>query len=548
MDKTENKMGHRLCARYDNLWASQGSFRSLWQDAADYIMPRKGNIETIVSSGESQTRQIFDSSPGEYAQVFAAGMVSQLTPAGQIWARYAAPEGAPSEEKAWMDKCTRIAMRIIHASNFYEGWHEEETDAGIFGSSLMLTDAGKDGENPINVIHIPVGTFVWAEGSNGRVDQIYRHFEWTAHQIVEKWPDAALPDDLVEAVDSDPSKKWKVIHGVYPRKKKDVMEGETIGSKRPWASDYVLHEGKVELEEDGYYDWPYSAGRLFKSNGETYGRGPGIQAEPEIKMVNRIRKSMLIGLEKMVSPGWLMPEDSSFVPDNRADGITYWDSSDPNNKPEQVQLNNRVDLARVEIEDVRGGISRAFFNPMFQMLTTNVEQKREKTAFEVAQMVQEKLVLFSPIFSRTVQEKLNPFMNRVFMLLYRGGHFPDPPQSIIDAGGVYEYKIEYVSKIALAIKAAINNSLAMLIELVGAVAEFDESAPHVVNWRKAMRDVSENHGIPDEWIRDDEEIDGIMNSIREANAQAAAPEQAEQMASAAQKLGPKAQQKVAAQL
>lgn len=548
MDATKTN-AQIVCAKYDNLWTAQSSFRSLWQDAADYIMPRKGNIETIISAGEAQTAQIYDSSPTEFANIFAAGMVSQLTPPGQIWARYAAPEFASSEEKAWMDSCSRVAMRIIHASNFYEGWHEDQTDAGIFGSSLMLTDTVEDDEDsPINVIHVPVGTFCWAEGASGKVTQVYRHFEWTAYQIMDKWPDAPITDEMKKAKDDDPSRKWKVIHAVYKRIKNLSMEGETVARKRPWASEYVLHETKLMLEEGGYYEWPYSAGRLLKSNGETYGRGSGIQGLSDIKMLNRIKKSSLIAREKMVEPPWLMPEDSAYRPDNRANGVTYWDASDVNNKPEQVLLNNRLDLADNEIADVRGIISRAFYVPMFQMLTTNAEMKREKTAFEVASMLQEKLVLFAPIFSRTIQEKLNPFMHRVFMVLYRGGYFPAPPQSVMNSGGVYSYKIEYVSKIALAIKASITNSLAMLIELVTAIAPYDESAPHVVNWRVALREVTQNEGVPEKWIRDDEEVDDIMNAIRQADAQAAAPQAAEQMASAAQKLGPKAQQKAMAQM
>lgn len=535
-------LGSKIVGRFEQLWSEQHNFRSEWQDCADYIMPRKGQIEEKRSPGERQTAQIFETTAETAADTFGAGIVSSVTPPGQVWARYKAPDDAPADEREWLDKCSRVIMRLMHSSNWYEAWHEDATDAGIFASSLTLVEETKDdAEEPFNFAHVPTGFFVWDEDDEGMVSEIYRCFEWTKAQVCMKWPDAC---ELESLKDAKPDVKFKVIHAIYKRKVADVMPGYTVGSKRPVASVYVLEQGKHELENTGYYEWPAMAGRLKKSNGEVYGRGPGVQALPEIKLINRQEKSKLIVTEKLASPGWLMPEDASYTPDNRADGITYWDVSNPANKPEQVELKNRLDWLINDIADRRERINGKFYVDMWKMLTNMEEMKREKTAFEVAQMLQEKLKLFSPIFGRMVREKLDPMMRRVFGIALRKGLLPEPPLSVIE-NGISNYKIEYVSKIALAIRAAINENMAVLVELVERVAQFDESAPLVVNWRKAIRDVSGNQGIPAEWLRDDEEVDGIMAELQQRHAAEQAPDAAQKMATAAEKLGPSAQRKVA---
>lgn len=544
---TPDKKALAILARHNRLKSEQSNFRTLWQDAADYIMPRKGNIETRNTPGQEQTRQLYDTTAEEAALVFAAGLLSNLTPAGELWARFTAKEDAPQEEKDWLDECTQRAIRIVHSSNFYLGWHEDCLDAGIFGSSLLFVEESAKGV--INVVNVPVGTFTWCENANGMVDTIHREFHYTASQAVERWGYEKLPEIIQKAADDEmgKDKRFTFVHAVYPRAKGEWREGLVDGKLRRFASCYVCVECSAIVEEGGYYENPYAAGRLLRSNNECYGRGPGIQVLPEIKLLNRMEQDLLLGLEKLVNPPWLMPEESAYRPDNRPNGVTYYDASNPNGKPEQMQLNNRIDMGEQKTEQKRGRIRSAFHVDMFQMLSNVDQMKREKTAFEVSQLIQEKLVLFSPIFARVVHEKLNPFMERLFGVCMRAGVFPPPPESVIQRG-VLDYEVEYVSKIALAIRAAVNNSLAVMMQLVTEMAQFDPSVVHVIKWREAARDVMSNQGFPAKWRRSDDEVDAIMQGIQQSQMQAMLPDAADKLAGAAQKLGPKGQAAAAAMM
>lgn len=545
MEGTNSNLAQHIIQRHGAMKGAQSNWRVTWQTCADYIRPRKGNINTVVSPGSDQFNNIYDTTAGDSADIFAAGVLSQLTPAGELWARMAAKEDASQDEKDWWDECSQRMMRVIHSSNFYLAWHEDLDDAGIFGTSNIFVEESE--KSVVNFVHTPLGSFTIAEDAEGMVDTVFREWEWTARQCEQKWGREALSEVMVKCLESsapgDVDRKFSIIHAVYPRAKKDTREGEVVGKLRPIASCYVDVAGQHVMDEGGYYEMPHCCGRLMRSNGELYGRAPGTDKMPNIKLVNRMVLDLLLALEKQVKPGWLMPDDNTTVPDNRPNGVTYWDASNPNNKPEQVRNEGRVDFAQNAIESQQGVIRDGFHVRMFQMLSNVDQMKREKTAFEVSQLIQEQLVLFSPLFARITQEKLNQLLRRVFGICMRAGVFSPPPPSVVQKG-VLEYEVEYVSRIALAIRAAEDNSLMVMMQLVAEMMNFDPSAVHVFKWRDALRRSASNKGFPTALIRSDEEVDQIMAGIQQQQQAAMAPQMLEQVAGAAQKAGPRAQAKL----
>lgn len=532
---------NQIIARHNALLEGMTNWKNLWDDAANYIMPHKGNITSVVSPGEEQTNEVYDSTAEESLLVFAAGLVSQMVPPGELWFRYEpADENSSEPIRAWFDDCTQRAAKAIYSSNFYMAIHEDFLDAGFCGTSNTYLEEGRN--NRLNFCNVPIGTYCIAENSEGIVDTVSREWMWTAKQAAEQWGEEKLTKSLREALSSKDAsgygKKFKFIHSVYPRRKKDTKPGQVEGKLRPIESVYVCVEDSMVIEESGFYEMPYAVSRVMRSRNEVWGRGPGTQILPEVRMLNRMEMDLLIATEKHVGPSWLMPDDSAYRPDNRPNGITYWDASNPNNKPERIQEVSRLDYGENKTEQKRKRIRSAFFADMFQMLSSSQEMKREKTAFEVAQMIQEKLVLFSPMFARLVQEKLNPLLERVFAVMLREGMFTPPPEGLEGT----DYEISYVSKIALAIKAAQNNSLMELLQIANAMVPFDQSVASVVNWRKAFRDVARNRGTSADWMRTDEEVDQMISDMQKAAAAQQAANTAKTMSETAKNLGPQAQQ------
>jgi hypothetical protein len=520
------------------------NFEVRWDDCARYIMPRKGDILTKNTPGEQQTINLYDSTAEEAAGIFAAGMMTHIMPAGEKWFRLQPKKRDASDEwKEWYDQATDIAVDAIYSSNFYLTAHEDCLDAGVFGTSVYLCEEGK--RQKLNFINIPVGTFAVEEDCEGIVDTVGREWKWTARQAAQKWGREKLGKQQSSALNSadanGANRTFTYLHFVEPRADSGYDGGPAVGTKRPIRSVYICIEDKQVIEESGYYSMPYFCSRLLRSNNEVYGRGPGIQVMPEIKLVNAMERDILTWTELMGNPPWIAPDDMSAQIDNRPGGVTYWDATEIKNKPEQLQLKGRVDLAEQKTEQKRNRIRRAFYNDLFQMLTNMDEQKREKTAYEVQQMVAEKLLLFSPLFARYVVEKLNPMLARVVDILARNGLLTPPPE---DADGA-EYEITYVSKIALAIKSAENQAFATMLQLIGAAAELDPAARNVVRIAEGVREIGRNVGMPSRLLRTDREVKQITDQQMQAAAAAQQAQTAEMATRSVKNLGPEAQAKAA---
>lgn len=535
-------LADQIIARHSALKSDASNFFTEYQDCADYIMPRRGGIITQRSPGSPQTVQLFDRTAGKANLICAAGLLSQLTPPGELWAKFAPEdEEASEEQRAWFDRATQVVFDELHRSNFYLALHEAFLDLGCFCTANVLLDAGTLGEL-LNYRHVPVGSYVIAVNNLGRIDTVLREWKWTARQAAQEFGEKALGPEMLKALrandQASQNRPFTFLHAVYPRAKDEARDGPVEGSLRPIASIFVCVEDKTVMKEDGYYEMPEAVCRMFTSNGEAYGRGPGIDALPAIRLLNRKVYDLTLALEKGVNPSWLAPEDAAYRPDNRPNGVTYWDASNPANKPEQLESKARVDWVVQSIQEDRELIREEFFVDMFQMLNRPDVLKRERTAFQIAEMLQEKLLLFAPFFARITQEMLSPLLTRTFAIMAREGRLPDLPADIVD--GV-RFRIVYTSKIAAAIKAAQDNAIVDMLQLCSLMQPFDQSVSLVVNWRKAYRNAARNRGVSAEVIRSDDEVDEMVAQMQRAEAAMREAELAKKTSEAARNLGPEAQ-------
>lgn len=538
---TTTDLATKTLARWEAMKSTRFNWMIRWDDCARYISPRKGNILTKYTPGQDQTINLYDTTAEEALGIFAAGCLTHIVPAGEKWFRFEPKtKNASPSLKEWLDQVSDIAIDVLVSSNFYLGIHEDFLDAGCFGTSCLLAEEGK--KAALNFVNIPVGTFAIDENDEGMVDTVAREFKWTARQAEQRWGRDALGPNVKAALDDKNPSMWNktftFVHFVEPRKDANYKGGLVAAHLRPIASLYVCVEDTCVVDEGGYYSMPYFTSRLLRSNNEVYGRGPGIQTLAEIRLVNAMERDLLIGVEKMVNPPWLAPDDTSSVIDGRPNGITYYDSTTPTNKPEQLQLKNRIDLGEQKTEQKRQRIRRAFYNDLFQLLTNMDEQRREKTAYEVQQMVAEKLLLFSPLFARFVMEKLNPMLERVVDVLARSGMLPPMPA---DVGQGAQYEIVYTSKIALAIKAAENQAFATMMTLIEQAAALDPAIVNIVKWNDGIRRVARNVGLPSSLIRTDREAAKLTAAQQQAAKQQQAAQTGELATRAVKNLGPQAQ-------
>lgn len=533
-----------IISRYDRLKSERSNFDILWDSAARYILQTRGNILTKLSPGQPQMDEIYDTTATEAAETGAAGFVTHIMPAGEKWFRLSPKRRkggatASSEESAWLDALCDETMEALIGSNFYREIQTDARDGMVFGTSNIFIEE-RDGEPSFT--NFPVGSYVIEENDKGQVDTVLREWRWTARQAALRWGEEVLGKQLRAALKSPTgsSKKFTFIQLIEPRQGVNYKGGLVSQELRPVRCVYVSREDMKVLAEDGYYEMPALVSRLEKSNDEDYGRGPGVQALPEIRLINTMKLDLITSVELQIKPPWLVPNEADIDGvENVPDGLTFY-SGGKENAPSQLTPKNQVGIADAKtlLDEMREHVRRMFWNDMFKLLTNQQEMSREKTAYEVQQMIAEKLVLFSPIFSRYVSERLNPLIERVVAIVIRSGRMPPPPPGIIENGG---YEITYTSKIALALKSAENQSIATITALLGQLAQFDANCLDIVNLPEAVRRVAHNIGLPAALIRSEAEAAEIAAARAQQQQAMQAAQLAEQGAGAVQKMGPDAQ-------
>jgi len=556
----------QIITRNSALKSKAQNWRTLWQECADYALPRKGAITTQRVEGQKLTTQIFDTTACGSLGVFAAGLLAHLTPNGEIWARLVSSEREPDEDLArWFDEESAALMEELHSSNFYVALHEAFISLGCFGTAAVLLEEGRR-HFDFNFAEVVPGSFAIAEDHEGVVDTVFREWKWTARQAAQQWGEERLGPKLRKILSSengrDIDREFTFLHAVFPRAVSDrshygdalagasspnAGEGEEVRSGfvdakfRRFASVYVSVEDRHIIEEGGYYEMPYAVCRLLTSSGEVYGRGPISEVMPDIKLINLVVRDMLLAIEKALNPPAIVAEDSGVRLDLRPGGVTTWDATNPANKPEFLQMPARIDVSEEWVRQTRERIQRACFVDMFHMLNRPEVANKEKTATEVNAMMQEKMPSFSPIFAQVTKELLSPLLQRAFAMRLRSGRASEPPQSVVE-GGSADYKITFAGRIAQEIKATQDQGSMQVINLAGMLAQIDPNVLLVVNWQKRFRSMARNWGLPVEDIRTEEEVAEIMQAQAEAAQEAQEADQMQAHTSAVKNLGPSAQE------
>ena len=127
-------------------------------------------------------------------------------------------------------------------------------------------------------------------------------------------------------------------------------------------------------------------------------------------------------------------------------------------------------------------------------------------------------------------ELSNGLLRRCISILGRGGNLPPVPPELVGQ----EYEIEYISKLALALKIIEVQALAKGIEVLAPMME--EHPDMADNWDtdEIARGVPERLGWPVDFVRDIEKRD----EIREARAEQEQADKAAMLAIEAAKVAP----------
>ena len=526
--------GQEIISRFDAMKSNRGTWETMWQEISDNVLGRR-NFTSSVTPGSKKMPNVFDTTAVISLNLLSAALHSLLTNSETKWFELRTEDPGymeVPEAKQWLEVVSDRMLNLFARpqANFTPQIHEAYFDLIGFGTGcFFVEDRGPQG--PLFSAR-PLAEIFLAESAEGRVDTVYRRFELTNRQAVQMFGEKKVEKAFKSAKTGKPDATREYMHCVMPNEER--VYGNVDYTGMPWASYYVDMDEKEIIDEGGYHEMPYMTPRWEKDAGEIYGRGPGVTALADAKMLNEISKTTLKGAQKKVDPPMFVPHDG-IVSNMRMvpGGVNVVDSSffgqTRGNPVSFAQSTADVGLG-VEMEERRArNVKRAFHHELLQLF-----EDPRMTATQVIELSRTAQRLLSPTLGRQQVELLEPLVERVFGIGMRNFMFPPPPPEMQGA----EIKIDYVSPVARAQKAGESQAVIETFSVAHQLAPADPSILDNLDSDQAIRFIAESKGIPARMLRDPRAVAAQREARAEAQQAQDQLDQAAQMGEMAKNLGP----------
>jgi hypothetical protein len=460
----------RLQQRLTSLRAERSSWMSHWEELASYLLPRSGRfVQSDRNRGERRHNSIYDNTGTRAVRVLGAGMQAGMTSPARPWfALKAANKELNKAEpvRLWLSEVTQLLRDVFARSNTYRALHAGYEELGVFGTSAKLMDA--DFDSIIHHTSLTAGEYCIAVNGKGEVDTLYRECDKTVYELVALFGRDACSTTVQNLYDRGALDQWvPVIHAIEPRTARDPS---VPGPKNmAWRSCYfeaAAPKGQY-LRDSGFKRFPGLVSRWAVTPGDIYGTSPAMDALGDVKQLQheQKRKAQAIDYQTMPPLQAPMAMRSSMV-DMVPGGITFADAASPSGGIKSL-FEARLDLSHLllDIQDVRERVNAAFFADLFLMLA-NSSDTTQRTAAEIAERHEEKLLMLGPTTERQHNEELQPLVEGAFQYLVEAGVVPLPPQEL--AG--MELQVEYTGLLAQAQRAVGINSVDRFVGSLGVIA------------------------------------------------------------------------------
>lgn len=376
--------------------------------------------------GTQQNTRVYDTTAVESVKKFVSKIHDSMTPPQTQWgylevetSMFEDPEGAdlPMIQQAQLilDKYMRQLFSYIHASNFDVAVNECYYDLCI-GTSALVINQYTD-EQPFLCTSIPMDKLAIEEAVNQRIETWFR--TWQNLKIAElktRWPKVELSPDLISDLSAD-------IDAVV----KNIYEGVAYFPNSPknylycvWADNALLYTEWLETN-------PGIIWRFQKTNNETWGRGPVMEALPSIISLNEIARIELASANLNTFRPYMGFTDTVFNPYTfRLEPFTIIPIA-PIGTGGQVPLiplqgSYDIQIGQFTVQDLRLQIKTLLFadEPQDSMGV------QPQTAYELSLRQQNLAQKIGPLFSRLQHEFLWPVLKRFAYILHNMGKLPYP--------------------------------------------------------------------------------------------------------------------------
>ena len=482
-------------------------FNDLWEQVRLFVNPkREALLDKNVVGDPNINRRIYDSTAIQASTKLASGLYSyNISPIQTEWFAFQSPDYAMQvndEVSLWFNILNNTTMQELMASNFLLEMHLYMQDVVTYGTGCVYV--GHDiRDNNLTFKAFPIGSYGFDVDEKGYPSTVYVKFEKTATQMVEKFGVENVSKDVRKAFHKEQRegvcKKFTVWHIVGRRSKEN-----TLSKLRPKTSKdydfysiYFEQDSQVIIPMGGYRTQPYIVSRFFNKTGERFGRSPATECMAEIKDANAFRHLIKYATSSYVKPPLFVPEGGVFdlrKLSTEAGAKNTYNPTLGGDKPFYLTQQGNMPIAWQDLNEIRDVIKQAFFWEMFDALGN----RKNMTALEVSERIEQQLELFSPTQGRLQVECFKPLLTRVAGIVSEMGKIPPPPNIFLEKP---DYEIVYRSKLAMSIRNIQSAGLTKTMGLCEPLMAMNPQLMDNFNTDKIVREVGMNENMPTEWFK-----------------------------------------------
>lgn len=503
-----------LIKRAERMKSDRSTFESHWREINDYLYPDGDQFIETTTPGAKLRQKVLDNTGEQAGEQLTAALGGLGTNPATDWMGLRAVDDGLNRDRdvsIWLADASARMLNVFRSarSGFQPNQHEKNLDLVYLGSAgMFIPDVPTVG--PVFRTY-PLPQLYFDENHEGRVDTVYRWYKLTARQAVQQWgKNVGVKVGAAAETANRQDELFEFLHCVEPRTDRDP--GKIDRLNKPIQSAAVSVADKHLIEIGGFDEMPYATPRWIKRSNEKYGRGPGMKALADVKMLQRMMKATVRGAEKAINPSLMVPDDGVIGPVRMTDnGLTVVraDMMQMAGGPIRPLITGgRPDIGEEIMRGVRDRIDSAFFAHLIKL-----SQDPRMTATQVLELAETSRIQLGPMFGRLEGEDYGPTVERTFAVMFRAGMFLPMPEKLAGA----PIRVEYLSPIAKAQKLQIVRSVFNTLDVIDRMTPYNPDVKDNFDFDDASLQAADALGWPKSAIRGPERV----RAIRDAKAEVA---------------------------
>lgn len=543
MAEVERNKAREYLRELGRLEANRRPLETVWQSILEMVDPANAFITKKYAAKKVWNEKIYSTSALRAMPKFVAALQSTVTPPNQRWHRFIAPLRRLKDDQkvvGWLENLTDdvFEMRYRPNAGFNKAIIKIWNGYGKLGLGVMFVDEDKDG-NGATYQAVNIKDFYPVLYKNGDIKMCFHKITKSAWEVCEDLrgkgidPEKVMPSEIMNKIKANKYCELNLVHVVVKLNKDEIDKFKSViehpdGAKtviKPrYKSFLILNETSAPaiLEQGKFFTCPYMFTRYKELDYDIYSNSPSLEALPDIKMLQRVRKSTLEGAEKAVDPPLLARSDAAFGGLMPIAGAIMAGTLDANGQEmlKPLRTGDNVGLG-VDMEElINKGIEDFYLVPLYMMYY----QEGKMTATEINQRAMERAMLMSVNVFPIENELLDPMVARELDIMRRQGRLPDNmPDSLAELMNADEpfAAIQYEGEQHKAQELIKANGIATTMQAAVGLSNFDKHIPLAFKSYECLQTMASANGMPADHLLDKDEYDELAAAQAQVENQAA---------------------------